>query len=211
MHGRCRPGRHGYRCSGRHGFRGGMRTDTQRHQGDACDGAQGGACRQPAPIRNYPSPPRQHVCPQPRQEPGTDDPAQVGDGHRTQPIQRPRGRQQPAFRRRPPCTRGQIARTRRANAPTAQVPVAEQPGRGRGAVPTRRRLSSAPAPSDTRGLIPDGGRALPWGCGIGHAWRLPVQQDPDDLRGPPSPRQRCPRNHQRRHARDSRRARQSKS
>lgn len=51
--------------------------------------------------------PQRHACPRPWHDPGVGEPAQTGDCAHAPSIQRPCGRQQPAFRCRPP--RGQPA------------------------------------------------------------------------------------------------------
>ncbi len=58
-------------------------------------------------MRPRPSRAPQHACPRPRHDARADEPAQTGDCAHMPSIQRPCGRQQPAFRRRTP--RGQPA------------------------------------------------------------------------------------------------------
>lgn len=113
---RCRSHRPG-RCRSRVGMR---RAEAKQHQGSTRDGAHGNACREPVPMRARPSRPRRHACPRPRHDARADDPAQTGDCAHMPSIQRPCGRQQPAFRRRTP--RGQ---------PAGHAPRADPLGRRR--------------------------------------------------------------------------------
>jgi hypothetical protein len=99
---------------------------------------------------------------------------------------------------------------RTASGPIEQAPASRQVGRRNGGGPTSLRISSAPAPSDTRGPIPEGCHAPSWGPwpdAYPNRFSCPLRQGP----GPAQARRTQPCHPRLRSTRGSRRARHLRS
>ena len=103
---------------------------------------------------------------------------------------------------------------RTASGPIGQAPASRQAGRRNGGGPASLRISSAPAPSDTRGPVPVGCRALslgPWPDACPNPLPRPLRQGSVPAPTRRAHRRRRPGNPRLRNTRGSRRARHLQS